>query len=168
MDETGFRLIPTRVRTWAPRGQTPVVTHRYAWPKFSAISGGSTHGRLYMFVRRGTIATPQVIVFLRHLLRHVRGRIILVWDNLNTHKAKAVRELVARHARRLTVEYLPAYAPELNPDEWLWRYLKRVELANYAPEDLSALKCALRGAVQRVRMRPRLMRSFLNASGLPF
>jgi len=168
VDESGFSLIPTRIRTWAPKGQTPVVTHCYRWPKFSAISGVSTRGKLYILVRRGTIATPQVLVFLRHLLRHVRGPIILVWDNVNPHKAVAVKRFAQDNSRRLSLEYLPPYSPELNPDEWLWRYLKHVELANLAPRDLGELKAALRGAVQRIRMRPGLMQSFLNASALSF
>ena len=161
-------MIPTRIRTWAPRGQTPVVRHCYRWPKFSAISGVSTKGKLYILVRPGTIATKQVLVFLRHLLRHVRGRIIVVWDNINPHKAVSVKRFVEDHRHRLSVERLPPYSPELNPDEWVWRYLKHVELANFAPLDLLELKVALRGAVQRIRMRPRLMRSFLDASDLPF
>jgi len=119
-------------------------------------------------VRPGTIATKQVLVFLRHLLRHVRGRVIVVWDNINPHKALAVRRFVEDNYRRLSLEFLPPYSPELNPDEWLWRYLKHVELANFAPRDLAELKIALRGAVQRIRMRPSLMRSFLKASDLSF
>jgi putative transposase len=127
----------------------------------------SDRGKLYILVRPGTIATKQVLVFLRHLLRHVRGRIIVVWDNINPHRAVAVRGFVADHDR-LSLEFLPPYSPELNPDEWLWRYLKHVELANFAPLDLAELKVALRSAVQRIRMRPRLMRSFLEASDLSF
>ncbi len=123
---------------------------------------------MYILVRPGTIATKQVLVFLRHLLRHVRGRVIVVWDNINPHKALAVRRFVEDNYRRLSLEFLPPYSPELNPDEWLWRYLKHVELANFAPRDLAELKIALRGAVQRIRMRPRLMRSFLKASDLSF
>jgi transposase len=119
-------------------------------------------------VRPGSIATKQVLVFLRHLLRHVRGRIILVWDNVNPHKAIIVKHFVHSNRRRLALEFLPAYAPELNPDEWVWRYLKHVELANFAPLNLRELKVALRGATQRIRMRPRLMRSFLDASDLSF
>lgn len=142
--------------------------HRYTWPKFSAISGVSTKGKLYILVRRGTIATPQVLVFLRHLLRHVRGRIIVLWDNINTHKSATVRQFAHDHRRRLSLEPLPAYAPELNPDEWVWRYLKQVELANSAPLHLGELKVALRGAIQRIRMRPALVRSFLHASALSF
>lgn len=102
-DENGFSLIPTRVRTWAPRGQTPVVSHCYRWPKFSAISGVSDAGKLYILVRPGTIATKQVLVFLRHLLRHVRGRVIVIWDNINPHRAVAVRRFVADNYRRLSL-----------------------------------------------------------------
>lgn len=149
-------------------GQTPVVRHCFRWPKFSAISGVSTQGKLYILVRPGSIATPQILVFLRHLLRHVRGRVILVWDNVNPHKAIAVKTFVREHRHRLMLEYLPAYAPELNPDEWVWRYLKRVALANFAPLNLGELRIGLREAVQRVRMRPRLRRSFLDASALSF
>lgn len=128
----------------------------------------STKGKLYILVRKGTIATKQVLVFLRHLLRHVRGRIIVVWDNINTHKAVAVKQFAHAHRHRLSLERLPPYSPELNPDEWVWRYLKQVELANFAPLNLGELKVALRNATQRVRMRPSLMRSFLDASGLSF
>jgi len=128
----------------------------------------STKGKLYILVRQGTIATKQVLVFLRHLLRHIRGRIIVVWDNINPHRAVAVKRFVHDHRRRLSLEPLPPYSPELNPDEWVWRYLKHVELANFAPLNLGELKVALRNATQRVRMRPNLMRSFLDASGLSF
>lgn len=145
-----------------------MVTHRYSWPKLSAISGISTTGKLYLLVRRGTIATPQVLVFLRHLLRHVHGRIILVWDNIKPHKSAAVKYFVRDQRPRLSLEYLPPYAPELNPDEWVWRYLKQVALANFAPLHLGQLQIGLRQATQRIRLRPALMRSFLEASDLSF
>lgn len=119
-------------------------------------------------MRPGTIATPQVLVFLQHLLRHIRGRIIVIWDNVRPHKAVAVQRLVDDTRGRLSLEFLPPYAPELNPDEWVWRYLKHVELGNFAPRDLAELKIALREATQRIRMRPSLMRSFLDASDLSF
>jgi transposase len=128
----------------------------------------TTDARLFILVRAGTIATREVLVFLRHLLRHVPGPIVLVWDNLNTHRSMAVHDFLKKHRARLFVEYLPAYAPELNPDEWLWRYLKRVELANFAPLDLPHLKRELRLAVMRVRVRPKLVRSFFHASALSF
>jgi transposase len=167
-DESGFSLAPTRVRTWAPVGQTPVIVHRQAWGRLSAISAVTDRGKLLMMVRRGTIGTAQAVIFLRHLLRHLRGRIILVWDNLGAHHSKAVRSFVEQHRRRLSIEYLPAYSPELNPDEWVWRQLKQVELANLAPKNLDELRIELRRGVERIRKRPRLLRSFLEASSLSF
>jgi transposase len=168
VDESGFSLIPTRVRTWAPRGKTPIVMHCYRWPKFSAISGVTTDRRLFLMVRKGTIATSQVIVFLRHLLRHVRRRIVLVWDNLNTHKSGAVRAFVAAHQERIHIEYLPAYAPELNPDEGVWRYLKHVELGNFAPRNLAELKNALRRSVKKIQRKPDLIVGFIKQTALFF
>jgi putative transposase len=167
-DESGFSLVPTRVCTWAPIGQTPVIVHRYAWPKLSAIGGVASNGRLFLLVRRGTIATQQVVVFLRHLLRHITGNVIVLFDNLNTHKSGAVKDFVAEHRDRLSIEYFPPYAPELNPAEWLWRHLKRVELANGAPKDIRDLRCNLGSAMVRIRKRPGLRRSFLAASALSF
>ena len=156
------------MRTWAPIGQTPVIVHRYAWPKLSAIGGVASNGRIFLLVRHGTIATQQVIVFLRHLLRHIAGNVIVLFDNLNTHKSSPVKRFVAQHCQRLSIEYFPPYAPELNPAEWLWRHLKRVELPNTAPKDVHDLRDNMRHAMVRVRKRPRLRRSFIDASELPF
>lgn len=155
------------MRTWAPVGQTPVIVHRYAWPKLSAIGGVASNGRVFLLVRRGSIATQQVLVFLRHLLRHIAGKVIVLFDNLNTHKSGAVKRLVTEHRRRLSIEYFPPYAPELNPAEWLWRHLKRVELPNSAPKDVHDLRGNMQRAMVRVRKRPRLRRSFIDASELP-
>lgn len=105
-------------------------------------------------MQRGSIATPCILVFPRHLLRHVKGHIVLIWDNLNTHKSAAVQEFARAHSRGLTIEYLPPYAPDLNPDEWVWRQLKHVELGNFAADDLDELKTAIRAGTQCVRHRP--------------
>jgi putative transposase len=164
-DESGFRLAPIRVRTWSPIGQTPVIRYRASWKKLSAFSGITSDGRLFMKVTHGSIATDQVVAFLRHLLRHIRGNIILVWDNLNTHKAKAVKALLVEHPR-LSVEFLPPYAPELNPDEWVWRHLKYVELGNFGAEDTDDLVRGLRLATQRIQKRPALLEGLLRASRL--
>jgi putative transposase len=133
----------------------------------SAIGGVASNGRVFLLVRRGTIATQEVLVFLRHLLRHIQGKVIVLFDNLNTHKSRAVKRFVAEHRGRLSLEYFPAYAPELNPAEWLWRHLKRVELANGAPKDTGNLRSNIARAMTHVRKRPRLRRSFLEASQLP-
>lgn len=130
VDETGFLLIPTVLRTWAPRGQTPVHRHRYERDKISVISGLSVipqRQRLGLYFRlhpRRNIGQAEVCEFLRYLLRHLRGPVIVLLDNSATHKGAPLRALCQRHPR-LHVEYFPAYAPELNPDEAAWSLAKR-------------------------------------------
>lgn len=149
-------------------GCTPIVRHPASWPKLSAISGVSSTGRLFILVRRGTITKDRVVAFLRHLLRHVRGRIVLLWDNLRAHRAATVKAFAREHRHRLTLAYLPPYAPELNPDEGVWRHLKRVELPNLGVRGVDELRRQIRLAVMRTRARRGLVLSFIGASELPF
>jgi transposase len=117
-------------------------------------------------VEEGSIDTEICCKFVLHLLRHIGTPVILVWDNNQSHHANRLRELVMAAEGRLHLEFLPPYAPELNPDEYVWAHLKKDELANLCPKDLPELKGAIRHAVMRTRVRPRLLRGFLLASGL--
>lgn len=166
LDESGFSLIPYAAKTWAPVGQTPVLVHQGRWPKFSAISGVTPRGRLYINVHEDTIATPQVIEFLDHLLRHIRRRPVMIfWDGGRPHRSEETKAFLRAHPR-LEVHRFPGYSPELNPDEWVWRHLKNHELASYAPHDVKELHRGLRLAVVRMRRRPGLLRAFVSAAGL--
>ncbi len=163
IDESGFSLIPYTAKTWAPVGKTPVLVHQGRWPKFSAISGVTPAGRLYFRVHEDSIRGPQVVAFLRHLLRHVRRRPILAfWDSGPHHRSKVVRAFLEDHPR-LEVHRFPGYSPELNPDEWVWSHLKNHELASYAPHDVKELRRGIRLGVMRMRDRPCLIRSFVRA-----
>ena len=138
VDENGFSLTPYRGRTWAPRGKTPILRHCCNWPKLSAISGVTPALKVYMQLVKGSIKTPQVINFVRHLLNHIPGPICLFWDNNSPHKSKLTQETLAGFAPRLSVYRLPSYAPELNPDEGVWALLKG-RLANGRPDDIQEL-----------------------------
>ena len=147
LDESGFLLIPNVRKTWAPVGCTPTVRHSYKRDKLSAISAVSvspTRARvgLYMHLHEDNITGTEVIVFLRHLLRHLRGPVVLLWDGGSIHKREDVKAFRSRNPR-LTAHRFPAYAPELNPDECVWTQMKN-ELANGAPEDLGQLNDQLR------------------------
>lgn len=171
LDESGFLLIPTVRRTWAPRGHTPLVRHRYRRDKISAISAVTLSARrrrlgLYLhFHPDQNITHVEVALFLRALLRHLRGHVIVLWDGGSIHKGPDVRTLRAR-CPRLHVERFPAYAPELNPDEFVWGYLKRA-LANGRPDSLRDLLATLSRLTRRVGHRPDLLRAFIRASDLP-
>lgn len=145
-DESGFQLIPTVRRTWAPRGQTPVLRHSYRHDRISAISAISVSPRrrrlgLYYRLHDHNIRRPDVCRFLSQLLRHLRGPLIVVWDNFGTHKGPPIQAMLHRNPR-LRLEHFPAYAPELNPDEGVWNLLKS-RLANGQPEDQDRLWGAL-------------------------
>ena len=167
VDESGLSLIPYNAKTWAPVGQIPVLIHQRRWPKVSAIGGITPRGRLYLKVRKGSIRGAQVIAFLRHLLRHIRRRPIMIfWDNGQPHRSKLVRAFLEKNPR-LEVHPLPAYSPELNPEEWVWAHLKKHELASFAPHDLKELTRGVRRAIMRMRDRPKLLRKLAGSSKLP-
>lgn len=170
-DESGFQLIPTVRRTWAPRGQTPVIHHWDRRDKVSAISAVTLSPRrqrlgFYMHVHPHNLTTVEVGVFVRDLLRHLRGPVIVVWDQGPIHKGPAMRQLRAQYRRRLHVYDFPSYAPELNPDELVWAYTKRT-LANGRPLTLDHLFRDVVRVGRYVRRRPRLLRSFILGSDLP-
>lgn len=164
---------PTVLRTWAPVGQTPLLRHRTrCYRKVSAIGAISLSpqrrrlGWYLQFHPNASIRQQQAIAFLRHLLRHLRGNVIVVWDRLNVHRGAQVRRFLQSH-RRLAVEYLPAYAPELNPEEYGWAHVKGHTLANFCPDELEQLHAAVVVATAEVRTQQALLRSFVHASGLP-
>src|SRR5436309_6352094 len=123
IDESGLSERPHRCRTWAPKGKTPVLQYHFNWKVLSAIAG-ITWWNFYFRLYRKTIRAPQVVDFLAHLLRHLPGRLLVIWDRSKTHRSHLVGEFVAGRQGRLALDYLPAYAPELNPVEYIWGYWK--------------------------------------------
>src|SRR3989441_8387402 len=112
IDESGLSQRPHRCRTWAPRGQTPVLQYHFNWKTLSAMAG-VTWWNFYFRLYPGTIRSPQVIEFLTHLLRHLPGKLLIVWDGLRSHRSRMVWDFVRQQRGRLWLEVLPAYAPEL-------------------------------------------------------
>jgi len=163
-------LIPTVIKTWAPQGQTPVHRHRYRRDKISVISGISVSAKthrlgLYYQLWFDNIGQLEVCQFLRHLLRHLRGPVIVVLDNSNTHKGAPLRKILERHPR-LTIEYFPSYAPELNPDEGVWSLAKR-DLANNRPDDVDELMEQIIESIDRISSSPAKLRGCILQSELP-
>ena len=166
-------MCPLVRHTWAPRGRTPQLRHRVRHHrKVSLIGALSISPRrrrlrwlLHLHPDQG-IRQQQVLAFLRDLLRHFRGPVIIIWDRLNAHRAKQVREYI-QATGRVQTEYLPPYAPELNPNEYGWAYLKGHCLGNYCPDELDDLQRAARDAVNDIASRQNLLRSFVHATQLP-
>lgn len=158
-DESGLTERPHRCRTWAPKGQTPVLQFNFNWNLLSAIAG-VTIWNFYFRLFPGTIKAPQVVEFLTHLLRHIRGKIVLIWDRLPAHRSRLVKDFIAAQGDRLRMEFLPGYAPELNPVEYLWGYWKHHTLPNLCPRDFEELSLHARHALRRMRRRPALVAAF--------
>ena len=150
--ESAFYLLPGVVRTWAPRRETPILRAACSRDPLSAISAITPDGRLLLQLQRQAFRGPTVVRCLRHLLRYGPGKRLVLWDGARIHRGEVVQEfLAAGGAERLHLETWPAYAPELNPDEGIWQYLKHVERRNFVCEDLPELQAELRRAVARLR-----------------
>ncbi len=164
-------LIPSVHKTWAPRGQTPIIRHRYQRDKISVISGISVSpvrqrlGLYWRFLVKKNFKHPDALAFLRHLLHHLRGHIIVLWDKGRIHKGDPVRDF-SRRFPRLHLEHFPAYAPELNPDEGVWR-LAKARLANGRPDDVDELLASLTASLVRIARCPALLRACILKSDLP-
>jgi transposase len=174
LDESGFSEKPSVRRTWSPKGQTPVLRAPVNWQQLSAIgalalSPDRSQVRTFLSLHPAPIRAPQVIGFLRSLPRHLRAKVLLVWDRLSAHRAGLTRDWIASQRHWLQLEWLPAYAPELNPVENLWAYLKAGHSANFCALDLADLALHVGRRVRRVRTQDHLPWSFLRHSGLyPF
>ena len=152
MDQSGFYLLPCAVRTYAPVGQTPILHEQLTRDHLSAMSGITPEGKLLMMEQDGAFKGEDVVRFLRHALRRIPGKLLVVWDGSPIHRARVVKDFLASGAsNRLRLEQLPGYAPELNPDEGIWKHLKYVELKNICCKSLWELRRELRKAKERLR-----------------
>ena len=138
------------MRTWGRKGQTPVLQETFSWHRLSLIAGLTWAGFLFR-MHPGSIRSPQVIEFLEVLLRHLPGKLLVIWDGAPIHRSALVRDFVTGTAGRLVVERLPAYAPELNPVEYLWGHLKEHELGNLLVRQAHELGLHATAALRRPR-----------------
>jgi transposase len=158
VDEAGFYPLPFVARTYAPQGQTPVLRAPLTHDHLSAISAITADGRLFTHVQDAAFRGPAVVAFLRQLLRQIRGKLLVIWDGAPIHRCQPVKDLLAAGtAARLHLVQLPAYAPDLNPDEGVWNHLKRVELKNRCAQDLDELRWEVGLAIRRLRRKPHLL-----------
>jgi transposase len=170
VDESGFQLQPFNRRTWAPRGRTPI---QHAWDRHDRLSviaalvyrprTGRTS--LTFAVHDHNIKAPDFIAFIKQLRRELRRPIILICDRYSVHR-KAVRELHEQGADWLRVEWLPAYAPDLNPVEAVWQHAKCADLANVVPADQYELCDLVAESLNDQQLRPPLLQSFFRRAKL--
>lgn len=174
IDESGLLLAPLVRRSLAPAGQTPVLRqrarHRDKVSLTAALCLSPRRQRLSLRFRtfpKAYVNNVRTAEFLRELLRDLKGQVIVLWDRGNMHRGEPIRKLQERFPR-LQLEWLPPYAPELNPIEQLWNHLKYAKLANFAPEDARELDQVARKYLHRIKRSPTRLQSFIDAADLPF
>ena len=167
LDEAAIYLLPAVVRTYAPIGVTPILEAPLSKAHLSAISAVTPAGALYMMVQEGAIHSPDVVRFVGHVQRQIGGKLLFFWDGAPIHTGEPVHAYLSGDAAEwIKVVVLPSYAPELNPDEGVWQHLKNVELANVCCHDIPEIKDEFHRAVNRLRRKPEVIRSFFAQAGL--
>jgi len=168
IDESGLMMAPWVRRSWAPRGRTPVLRQRTrSRRKVSVIAGlglAADRHRVRLVFRLhpdANLRAREIQDFLGQLVRHFRTPLVVLWDRLAAHRSATIRRWLQRH-RQVHTEFFPPYAPDLNPVELVWAYLKTNGLANLAPQELTELTAQARRQARRLQDSPYLLRSMIS------
>jgi transposase len=172
VDEAGFMLASLVRRTWAPRGQTPVIKVSAPHERISAIGAIviSPRRRRFSFCfhlldDNANFRGHSLVRFIEDVRRKLCGPITLVWDSIPIHHSVPVQHYLALH-RNIVVEPFPPYAPELNPVDNVWSYVKYGRLANLCPSNLVELRERVTAELSRLQKRQDLIRAFFHQTGL--
>ena len=158
-DETGLRSDDVRGRSYAPRGQTPVVQVCQKRAGLSVISALTNKGELRWMVLDGAVKAPTLIRFLQRLSRDVGRKVFLILDRLPVHRAHPVRDWLTEHQAEIEVFHLPAYSPDLNPDEGVHADLKQAVTRKAPARNKPQLKRAVISHMRRLSRMPKRIRS---------
>jgi putative transposase len=171
IDECGFMLEPVLRKTWAPRGHTPVIKIADPHGRISA-AGALTISPLskfefyfHLLPDNNNFRGNSIAAFVNSVRFRIGGPLTIIWDQIPIHKSYPVKRYVSQHDD-IFVESFPPYAPELNPVDYVWAYVKYGRLANYCPKDLDQLRTRVSSELSRVSKRPDLLKSFFHATGL--
>jgi transposase len=166
-DEASVRTDHHAGTTWGPVGQTPVVVTTGQRKSVNMVSAITPRGEMRFRVQEGTMNAGRFIEFLKALLDSVEGKIFLIVDGHPTHKANKVKEFTAAE-ERLELFFLPAYSPQLNPDEWVWKNVKNDRIGRGVIMNAADLKAKAIGALRRLQKLPALVRGFFRDPSLAY
>jgi transposase len=158
-DEAAVRTDHHAGTTWAPIGQTPVVTGTGERKTIMMVSAISPRGQLRFHLHEGSFRAVHFIAFCKQLLADIEGKIFLIVDGSSVHTAKEVKDFVGDE-ERLKLFLLPPYSPELNPDEWVWKNVKHDRIGRTSVRSLGELKNAAESALRRLQKMPRIVLGF--------
>jgi transposase len=167
-DEAGIRSDYHAGTTWAPVGATPVVKATGARHGLNMISAVTAQGLLRFATFAGAFTATVFIEFCKDLLADTDGPVYLVVDGHPAHRAKAVKEFLASTGGRLKLFVLPAYSPQLNPDEWVWKNVKHDRVGRATPSTAEQFRAHVVAALQRLQAMPHLVRAFFADNDLRY
>jgi len=171
-DESGVSLLPSVRATWAPRGRTPVLKHRFGWKRLSlagalVYESDASDAHLVFQLRPGAYNGETLIEFLNDLHQLEPQRVmVLIWDGLPAHRSHLMMDWIASQRDWLRAESLPGYAPELNPIEQVWGNLKSTDLANLCSDTIGAVAEVAEAGLERIGTDAPLCFAFLRHTGL--
>jgi transposase len=167
-DETGLSNQANYGRSFAPKGKTPVLPRPAARVSQSMISSLTNRGTLRFMIHPGALTAAAFLVFLRRLVQGADRKLFVIVDNLRVHRARRVRAWVQAHAGRIELFYLPPYAPEHNPDEFLHNDVKQAMARRQVPRDKAALRAGLSSYMRGLQRRPAELRAFFQAPSVRY
>jgi transposase len=167
-DETGLSNQANYGRSFAPRGETPVLTRPAARVSQSMISSLTNRGTLRFMVYDGALTAATFLVFLRRLVKGAERKLFVIVDNLRVHRAKRVTAWAKANAERIELFHLPPYAPEHNPDEFLNNDVKQALARRQVPRDKASLKAGLTSYMRGLQRRPAKIRAFFQAPSVRY
>lgn len=160
-DEAGVSLIPVMGKTWAPKGNTPIVKVTGKRGGLCVTSAISPTGKMIFRIEKKRINADVHIEFLEQMLKqHPHRKIIVIEDRAPAHRAKKIKEFVETHKKRLAIYLLPPYSPELNPDEHVWKYLKAYQLKAHQAQDTKELRKLVKRKMQGIQKKEQVINSF--------
>jgi len=162
-DESGFRADTVHGKTWGVRGQTPVVQRPGQRQSISAASAVNANGAFWFCTYDGALNAELFVELLQQMMKYRRKPVHLVLDSLPAHKTALVKTYVASTEGRLTLHFLPGYAPELNPDELVWSHVKRTGTARRPLQKGEKLRDKIEEQLANLQQMPHLVRSFFKA-----
>jgi len=151
---------------------SPIIRSTGSWKNISATGIVATDAamkrvRALCTFTKGSVHEEDTVRTLKHFIRHIKGQIALFWDDIAQHRAKIVREFLELRKNRFVIaERFPAYAPELNPQEYVWAASKTKDMANFCPEGTSDLARRAKKSIKRIQNSPHILRGALKKSGL--
>ena len=166
-DESGVQSRPNVRRTWSKRGKRPRMMARENRDRISITSAVTPDGNLYFMIKEGSMNSNDMVKFMEQLLSEINGFLYMFWDNITIHRSRTVKDFLEMHNDRLITRRIPAYSPELNPDEFVWNALKYQELSNFCPVNMDELKSKVILTMNRLKSNPEKMRNIIRGTSLP-